>query len=1616
MNSLQDQLAQFLIDNYPDALVKKINKDNYLDIHLPAVHPKRGTHLFFNTASGVIKIGFYCREEEFTQQILDKSPELEAYNQGIRPKSNPEWKTVDTACAAAISFVESLSGKANPHSAMPAPASGTGSGVSTLFQRIKEVYPKCSLNQEKSYVSFTFKAAFLYELRIQKGIIRLLAANYPQKAPVEKCFELITRHQIAEKLIQDQFEIIVELGKVSPDKLTVRIEIPYKVQDLGSEAFHSKIIDCCDQFHEALMPLVNGFQSQPVGKLQEVMSDEFAPKSLELEEKTSQKSITFFEAIKAYKENKLDIVSKYVEQGNLLLQFNDEVLIENELISYVSASDALNSSIENLVNKGINLNDTTKNDACGYTAVHFAAWDNKADILEFLLEKGANPNAVGLEDGLTPLYLAAVNGNFASVELLLKYKADPNIVLNGEGLNGLKRYFSIDGGTALRGALVNFQFDIAFLLIKYGASKEELLKPCIASDFPTTNFINLLSVLGSQNPNSFDNDKYETLKSLIDGTQAGLLDSIEEEEKYVLENLGVGFPVLEVFKNDQPQEVNRAYLRKWQKPSVLYDWRKGIKVFIPDFVEVLNSDEVCPVFTNEQIKRICVKIKTEKVIPILSYAPDDFYYHTKRVWWIVPFCIWKDDIASMVFVDKDGFYALYETDGEVEINMIFSWAKVDSLEFEYYYHLDPFEEDDGKINRLTLYQEDGGYLTFDEFVSIEKEDDHGSYLEVIEAIWEARRETIEASRGESVWLEGEGGETFEEYEHPSEIGKSSHKIIAEKINKLKTIINFYIEQLTLETESSLTLETESSNSLEYVLRNKNLQHTSYIFDVNNDKEIEVYIKTTNEAYIKNAQNDGYLTKNFEWKDGLLKLIKSDSSFSDAFGAVKSFYDDILYLWSNGNINEVNSDTAYYIHSGYYGDHPFENVKYDSLANSLKDVKKLLLFRGDDVDVYLKVIKDINENAIDLLDSLFDLIRDEIEFRSQNNIEKVNVLDILSHCNELFEKDELSYDLHVKIIIALNDKYEGLKSISSSNEFIDFLEKNGNAVDAKIAYSSLSEHLKSKQAILHYLLLGTRKVFHLFPEEVKRDKVFVLSWINKVNEDLKQAEANKNSQPKIEEYLKVFETKNKSAGLAPHILTAVDDSLIGDEELLFAALSSKYVSFVEDLDPEKWAIDKEWAVKAAKINIHSVAYLPKHLKNDAEVCKALLAVHLSSFNFFEEEMKRNKVVQTFALKKDGYVFEIFPDDLKCNKDFIKKILDNCYDNDDYSGYMIFRVCEDLKNDQELIDLAVERNPSIFKEIVAPSNYTKDIFKHYLKVSPYILKLVPDEWQDDRDLMIALLSAGFDSHKRESLFKASAWFDDEAFALSLIQSSNYSYSLKYLREDFRIKPEIVHAFIQKFPEPEHIAVLPAKQLGVDFFRPLVGQNIDFLFFINNKEVADTLLENYKKEVLEKVKYIDLRFFDRMGALKDNSEVFKSFMTNPLISSRYLEQPGYYIEKDTSLMVEIGNLLVHFQLPFFDDRYNKGIDRKGLSFEHKNQERLKYIQSLSGEEAALFKLLLSDPCPEIREDAAKRIALDEEAFKEILDKGVPIVTHYEYGKSIVEIQKDSHVLRGLSMNPLY
>lgn len=830
------------------------------------------------------------------------------------------------------------------------------------------------------------------------------------------------------------------------------------------------------------------------------------------------------------------------------------------------------------------------------------------------------------------------------------------------------------------------------------------------------------------------------------------------------ENDDRGFPMIRVPKYSHPKEKIQAYLKKWQKPSLLYSGRLGITLNLPGIEEDLDdliSDQVCPIYTNEEIDLIRYRILERKEIPILEYSPSGFYYHTKRVWWIVPFCIWKEEIVSMVFIDKNGFYGVYDSDGSIDIQMIFTWDKVTDVDFEHSF------DDDPQINRLTLYSGYNTYLTFDEFVSGDADDNHGSYLSIIEAIWEVRRETIEASKNKPVWIEGAGGETFKVYNSPKELGQE-------------------------------------------------------------------------------------------------------------------------------------------------------------------------------------------------------------------------------------------------------DLYDKIKIIEDPFNVIEFLEENKDEIDIEISFGFIREDLKADHSILHYVLSKSQFVFKLFPKAVRQDKAFILDWIERTKQELKDVEERKKNDPENEQNIKSYEDKNGAAGFAPWILTQVDESLIGDEDLLQAALSCGYVSFIKDLDSKKWNIDSEWAIKAAKINIHSVYYLPKGLKNDPELCKELLAVHLSAYNFFEEEMKRNKDVQTFALRKDGYVFQIFPDDLKCNKAYIIDMLEECWDNDDYRGYMIFNVCESLKNDQELIDLAIERNSYIFERIVSSADYTKEIFKHYLKVSSHIIRYVPDEFKDDRELMLALLSGGFNDQRRMSIFSASKWYDDIQFARDLVVISDYSYSLQYLKKEFQSLPEIVDLFLKKFPEPENIGVLPAKELGLEFFKPILNENLKALFFIKDSEIANTLLLQHEEEALKLVQFSDLKLFDRMGVLSTNPKVFRALMKNPLITNRYLQYPPYNIQQDEELMLEIELLSKHLKNDFFNDRFNRGEDQNGITFNEKNEARLDYIKSLNGNEFGLFTLLLSDPSNLVREEAAKRMQFTEEQrVEDIVNQGVPLVTHYKYGESKIINMHDYHVLKGIISN---
>ena len=95
-----------------------------------------------------------------------------------------------------------------------------------------------------------------------------------------------------------------------------------------------------------------------------------------------------------------------------------------ELIDAIKANDA--RAVGRLLAAGVS--QTQLAEADGTTALHYAVERDDADLVERLLESGANPAAAN-RYGVSPLYIAALNGNAAIVRLLLEHGVDPDAAL-----------------------------------------------------------------------------------------------------------------------------------------------------------------------------------------------------------------------------------------------------------------------------------------------------------------------------------------------------------------------------------------------------------------------------------------------------------------------------------------------------------------------------------------------------------------------------------------------------------------------------------------------------------------------------------------------------------------------------------------------------------------------------------------------------------------------------------------------------------------------------------------------------------------------------------------------------------------------------------------------------------------------------------------------------------------------------------------------------------------------------------------------------------------------------------------------------------------------------------
>ena len=234
-----------------------------------------------------------------------------------------------------------------------------------------------------------------------------------------------------------------------------------------------------------------------------------------------------------------------------------------------------------------------------------------------------------------------------------------------------------------------------------------------------------------------------------------------------------GYPAIKVrvFKDEngdkdvETQKLVSQYMMNWQEKTEEYNGRMGITARIPDFFQAI--DKSCPKWSQQEIDNICNYIEKYKVIPTLRYAPEEFNLYTKQVWWLAPFVLWNSnsgEVASWLFIDKNGFYAAHPSDNEGAL--IFHWDIITNID------LDDYTSDE--LVTLTLYGKHNGNdieLTFSEFAAYDADENYGngSYLSVIPKIYEAYKKTIEVS--DNTWFHGAGGEGYQGFDNSGDLLK-----------------------------------------------------------------------------------------------------------------------------------------------------------------------------------------------------------------------------------------------------------------------------------------------------------------------------------------------------------------------------------------------------------------------------------------------------------------------------------------------------------------------------------------------------------------------------------------------------------------------------------------------------------------------------------------------------------------------------------------------------------------------------------------------------------------------------------------------------------------------------
>ena len=558
----------------------------------------------------------------------------------------------------------------------------------------------------------------------------------------------------------------------------------------------------------------------------------------------------------------------------------------------------------------------------------------------------------------------------------------------------------------------------------------------------------------------------------------------------------------------------------------------------------------------------------------------------------------------------------------------------------------------------------------------------------------------------------------------------------------------------------------------------------------------------------------------------------------------------------------------------------------------------------------------------------------------------------------------------------------MDKIESVEEFFH-LAQNVESKKISKLYSRLSAELKKRDEIKDYVLKEDGQVFEFFDEDLKKDKEYILS-------------------------------KLSLSELSPYMLGYIDDSLVGDEDLLKAACETSF-GFHQVLNDEKWNKDEEWYIKLAGYCYPTIHFMPDYVKNSEEVCKAFLDKDMRSFNVFSDKMKNNRSVQEHALKKDGHVFQIFPESYKCKKEYIREMLSGKSGEGDNRCFMIFHICDDLKNDKELVQLAIKKDHRIFEDWYSKQQRTKELFEHYLKITADVYRYLPKELRENKDIYLAVAQGEDNKHYfRRNLLRNCGFYNDKQFAKTLISLTDYPGSLQYLSPEIQSDPEILNAFKSKFNEPEHLAFIKSDFITKDIADFYIDHNFDAICHINNIEITQDLLAENRKEVKQRVRYSNPDYYHKMtGALKNTSDALEAFLHNPMISNHDLAKIDKSIQVEPHLLAHFEKLTLHLEKPEFKNRFNANNENESANHYKKGIDRKDYVNSLEVSDNEILTLLLSDEYRWVREATASKVLFEDHNILDLLENGTPVIKKENDGW-MISFKHDRYVLNGLLKNP--